>query len=392
MNSQAKKLQLAAIFTSFILAALFSSASIPANASETRDPEVSSVQLIANYIKNAVSDMSSEEIMNRLELQYIKIHFMDQSGNWTTPEIEEISHKLLPKIVTVDDVNYFIDEIAFNLEQNPYLMLFLDNAINGSYPILFEKLKTEGPEILKDVVTWAMVLENINRANLESPHFLSFAADYWTAERNRVGVSIRDTGVGAYIKMKSVEIPLNKAIDDLVTGDLDPNIWKGWLPFNIWEAVMVDTFSGRGDNAAAGWHLIRNSPAAPVNENLGTGPATITEDGNRLEIRMALPRQWADLYQVWNMAFIAHIDIFPYWIVKLMIPSVTEYQDIPEEYIYRRAVALYTTEQYLFLGGKLYPDSGSETIDWADMGLVKEWGKVNKIVGNEYQEDVNDAR
>ena len=391
MNSKLNRLILTIFLTTFASAALFSAKSIPANASETQDSGISSVQLIANYIKDVVSDMSSDEIMDRLELQYIKIHFLDHSGNWLTPEIEEISHKLLPETVTIDDVNSFIDEIAANLEQNPYLMVFLDDAVNGSYTKLYEKLQTEGPEILKDVVTWAMALENINRALLEDAHFLKFAADYWTAERKKAGVTIQDTGLAAYIKMKSVEIPLNKAIDDLTTGDLDPKIWQGWLPFNIWEAVMVDTFSGRGDNAAAGWDLIRNSPAAPTNENLGTGPATITEDGNRLEIRMALPLEWADLYQVWNMAFIAHIDIFPYWIVKLMIPSVTEYQDIPEEYIYRRAVALYTTEQYLFLGGKLYPESGSQTIDWADMGLVKAWGKVNKRVGQEYQKDVNEA-
>lgn len=390
MNSQLRKLQSTIVLALFVFA--FSSTSNQANASETEDSGISSVQLIADYIKDAVSDMSPEEIVNRFELQYEKIHFLDQSGNWMAPEIEEISHKLLPETVTIDDVNDFIDEIAANLGQNPYLLVFLNDAVNGSYPKLIEKLETEGPEILKDVVTWAMVLENINRANLEDPHFLKFAAGYWAAERSKVGVTIQDTGLGAYIKMKSVEIPLNKAIDDLVTGDLDPNIWKGWLPFNIWEAVMVDTFSGRGDNAAAGWDLIRNSPAAPVNENLGTGPATITEDGNRLEIRMALPLKWADLYQVWNMAFIAQIDIFPYWIVKLMIPSVTGYQDIPEEYIYRRAVALYTTEQYLFLGGKLYPESGSQTIDWADKDLVKDWGKVNKIVGKEYQEDVNEAK
>ena len=392
MNTKLKKLLLTFFLITFFCCSVFSLGHFNTSVLNNQRAKTTSVQVIANNIKDMVGDMSSDEILELMKKQYVKIHFLDNSGNWKSDEIEQISYKLLPKTITIIDVFNFIDQIAMNLEANPYLVSFLNEAVNRDFYKLSEKLADEGSKIIKDVVTWAMVLENITKAHLEDPVFLNFTTNFWIQERKDAGVTISDTGLPAYIKMKSVEIPVKKGINALLSGKLDPKLWNGWLPFNIFEAVFADQMLGHGDNAAAGWPLMRNAPGEIENLELGTGPARFTPDRKSIEARMALPQKWADLYQVWNMAFLSQINNHPYWMVKLLIPQVSGYQENPEEYIYRRAISLYTTEQYIFLGGKIDKKNGVEGIEWADKDLTSTWGKFNRISGKEYQSEVNKVR
>ena len=103
---------------------------------------------------------------------------------------------------------------------------------------------------------------------------------------------------------------------------------------------------------------------------------------------MALPKEWADLYQVWNMAFVSQIDNYPFWIAKLLIPQVSDYKDRPEEYIYRRALALYTSEHYILFGGRDDKRQGIPTINWPDKALTAAWGKANASAAVAYDRDV----
>ena len=77
----------------------------------------------------------------------------------------------------------------------------------------------------------------------------------------------------------------------------------------------------------------------------GAGPTRFSEDGQRIEFRPPLPRQWADLYQTWNMAFISKYPDFPFFMAKLLIPSVSGYQGRPENYLYPRDL-IQETHQY----------------------------------------------
>ena len=73
---------------------------------------------------------------------------------------------------------------------------------------------------------------------------------------------------------------------------------------------------------------------------------TWTKDGKGFDYSMPLKREWADLYQTWNMAFCSQISDFPMVLPKLFIPEVADYQKEPGVYIYRRAIALYLHLNY----------------------------------------------
>ena len=139
------------------------------------------------------------------------------------------------------------------------------------------------------------------------------------------------------------------------------------------------------DNALAGQPLLQ----------LGSGGkrgdmakfARLSADGRTVETRPPLPLQWADLYTTWNMAFVSHLPNFPYFIVKLLIPTVSDYQDYPEAFIHHRLTTLWATINYqiavLGLGG---PD-----FDWSSKALSQSWGRVNKESAADYVKHLSEA-
>jgi hypothetical protein len=106
---------------------------------------------------------------------------------------------------------------------------------------------------------------------------------------------------------------------------------------------------------------------------------------------MDFPEQWADLYSTWNLAFVSHYPEFPFVMVKLLIPFVANYQRHPEEYIYRRALALWVHLHHLYLGRADQARTGQEAIVWNDVELTKLWGRVNREAAVEYAATVRRA-
>ena len=56
------------------------------------------------------------------------------------------------------------------------------------------------------------------------------------------------------------------------------------------------------DNALAGKALLYLDSKTKLSGKTD-GFAQVSADGQRIELRPALPRQWADLYTTWNMVF-----------------------------------------------------------------------------------------
>ena len=95
--------------------------------------------------------------------------------------------------------------------------------------------------------------------------------------------------------------------------------------------------------------------------------------------------KWADLYSVWNMAFVSHYKHFPYVLAKLIIPQVADNYGNSDEYIYNRAIALYIHLNYTLLGrldGEKYP---ANSMDWYSEKLYLLFGKENLKSSKHYE-------
>lgn len=76
--------------------------------------------------------------------------------------------------------------------------------------------------------------------------------------------------------------------------------------------------------------------------------------------------------------------MIPYFMTKLLIPQVSGYQDTPEEYLYNRALALYTHVYFTVFSRIENEELGKERIQWNDTDLTLLWGKVNKESSRKY--------
>ena len=139
------------------------------------------------------------------------------------------------------------------------------------------------------------------------------------------------------------------------------------------------------DNALAGQPLLQ----------LGSGGkrgdmakfARLSADGRTVETRPPLPLQWADLYTTWNAAFVTKFPNFPYFLVKLLIPTVSDYQDYPEAFIHQRVPSLWAAINY-HIG---YMGLGGHNFDWSTKALTQSWGKVNKESAADYSKQRTEA-
>ena len=346
-------------------------------------------RVIADRVKSTLTPISSRQFLAMMKAFYQRGRLMNDQGTFEIEELAAISEELLPETMKMAQVNDFIDEIASHIEDNPYVMEFLTEALQASFPSLESIYSKEGAEVIPKIVAWAMVLEKVTKAQLDHPELIGIMSDYWIAERKRQGINFRKMGFFGAVKLVSMEEPIQQIATFHSIGEVDPKFLRGMLPLNIGEAITADWVMGYHDNALAGWPLLKNSPGQKFHPLLGTGPATFTSDGKRMEVRLPLPKQWADLYQGWNLAFISQIEDYLYWLPKLLIPQVSHYQDCPEEYIYRRALALYIAKHFTLFGSRQDQVKGVPFSNWADQDLTRLWGKINRRAAKKYQAEVD---
>ena len=160
------------------------------------------------------------------------------------------------------------------------------------------------------------------------------------------------------------------------------------LTVNIMEAVLEDERLGHFDNAYTGEFLAKYTHSKEYDPRTGSGPCQFSSSLQSLECPQPLPLHWADLYSTWNMAFVSGFPDFVYYLPKLLIPSVSNYQDNPAEYIDTRGLALYT-----FIHWKLNWNNfnNNEKIQWSEVSLTRDWGAANKISTQDYVNKLAEA-
>lgn len=339
-------------------------------------------------LNDQLRDVSDQEMHQLVMQQFGHMHLIDKNGNWRVADLAQIKTMLESNNSQKDALN-LLSQVQAAMDNNPAFLDFLAQANAKSWPKIKAKIEREGKTVIPKAVAWGMALNKLMTAQLNDIKVLEACSTFWIAERQRLQLKPNDVGAFELVKLPSIEAPIKKIIGFFRTGQLDPKFAKGFLTMNISEAMAADVWMRNFDNARAGWPLAMNQAGEELDPRLQTGPTTFTADGKRLEIRLALPKKWADLYQVWNMAFVSQSSDSVLWLTKLLIPQVSDYSNYPTEYIYRRALALYATMHYMILGRLDNKLAGVPRIDWAfDAGLTDLWGNVNLKFAKSYEAEV----
>ncbi|BCS95298.1 hypothetical protein DSLASN_09300 [Desulfoluna limicola] len=351
-------------------------------------PDMTAAMELVHLIKGTVSGLSKGDVREMMTQHFRQLRLIGKSGKWKTKELEKLGDFLLPNDLNGDKVKAFVDQVARQAETNQYLNDFFEKAQGHHFDHLYRKVRTEGDAVFPSVVTYALVLERLTEAMRDDWRIIECCKNVWKKARVKVGLS---TYISLFerIKLTSVEIGIHLILQCHKSRKVPSRFCRVILPVNIIEAMIADIRLGYKDNAASGLPLAINLPGAKkFNPKTGAAQSHWSKDKKVIHLCMSLPGKWADLYSTWNLAFVSRYRDFPYFMAKLLIPQVASYQDSPEEFIYNRALALYTQCHYAFLGRSDLAKQGKEAIQWNDRKLTEFWGKVNKESARNYSEDV----
>lgn len=348
-----------------------------------------SLLAITKTIKDVTAKVTDEEFRKAVHQHYLTMGLSSIDHKWTKPEFEQCKDVLFPPNLAMKTVYELLEQSAFNLKQNDYLNQALSVLSSANLSALKNRVEVEGAEVFLEVLAYFLVLEALTKACLED--YLVFDALYCSFKNNRkANKSFKLLPPFHKLKLASIEIPVKKYLNNFKTGHVDPGSSRWGVAINIWEAVLADRLSGMKDNALAGKVLAQHKCGEKVwNKVTGAGPSGWSEDKKKVTRNYPNGAKWADLYQTWNMAFCTRFGDFPFVLPKLIIPSVSGYQEHPEEYIFRRCIALYIYLNFASFVLVNKKTNESPTLNWHDQELQKIWNQCNESAANDYLASLN---
>ena len=347
-------------------------------------------QRIAAAIKATLANLTEEDIAGQMErhLHLLGLRTHTQPPSWAHWRLALLAPTLLPGNISRQHLAEMVDVMAVNAARNPYLHSFLTRAGGPDTAQLLQKVELEGGRVLPDVVTYAAVLDRLNGVMIRDWTIMEVCQQIWGSRFTFLSLT---KGANSFFVQKTfaIESAFNDFSRFLKTKKMEVD-YALPVQLNIAIAMAEDTRLLNMDNALAGDPLLHLGGHHGAQTQCGKTDsfAQISADGQKVEMRPALPLQWADLYTTWNMAFVAgSFPNFPYFLVKLLIPTVSGYQDYPAAFIQHRVTALWATINY-HIG---VVGLGGPHLDWSSKAFTHSWGKVNKESAVDYSKQLAEA-
>jgi len=329
---------------------------------------------VVRIIKEHMTGWDERRMYMQMRRHYQILQLIDREGRWASLELQKLSSVLLPRNMTEELSHHFIDEMARAAERNPVLVRFLERANEATFDHLRDKVSLEGKEVIPDVIALALVFEKLTKAMYDHPVIIRDCVRIFEGTKADVKLLL-------FTRLKLVMIggPVKRIfLKAHRTGRVPARAGAWMTPLNILVAAVADWIAGYRDNVQVGWTLAKHGPgAAAYDPRTGAGPASFSTEKKAICVAAPLPKEWADLYQNWNMAFISQIKDFVYLLPKLCIPQVAAYQERPTEYIYNRVLALYIYLHYSKFAKVEKTKRNEPYIQWNDRQLTELWGRVN---------------
>lgn len=344
------------------------------------------------YIKIALFQKTKNELHNAIKDQFKLVRIMKDDGTWIDPALTKISHNLIPSEEdTLKKCSDFIDAVAAAAKNNPYLLAAIDNLDEKQLEVLRQKANRNGIGMVQYVIPYAMALNSLTDAFVRDVDLLDRIDKQWSKEKKpyKIRKFLNLFGTIKYYTLNH----LSKIKKPIKIQKVSSNSNHNYLNFNIIEAVIADLYSDNTANAKAGCALVQRPVGSKSNHCTGAGPVSIgTKRGyDILEFRPHLPKQWADLYAVWNLAFCSISDQFPLLIAKLLIPSVNDYTSNPEGYIFHRVYALYLYFQFAIFR-RIDGEEPAFLKEWHVPDITRAFGQANATSAQDYKKQVKASR
>jgi hypothetical protein len=328
---------------------------------------------IANYFSEIVETafLKPETARNLMSSHYEYLKLRSADGVWVSPALQRMCDTLLPVTVTQSDFQILLDNMADAAGQNPYLNnvfeVLTDEKKFGIQDSFKMKIETAAPDLL----TYAMVLNNMTKAMVANPDILASV----NAEFDKHVIEQAAMGWAHKVKYYSVRAAIQNSLAVHKSRDVPGDFSSFLLPLNIAEASVLDLFYGKSGNSKAGLSLIKHGPSNCVDPVSGARPACFNKDQTAIALNMPFSEDWANLYAAWNLGFVASLSSFPYHAIKLLIPAVNAFHEEPGLYMYNRVCALYVHAHYLAM--RQFKDPKFSEVDYSDTTIAKIFSAVN---------------
>lgn len=320
-----------------------------------------SVGSVAASIAEQIRRTPSAALTERFDMFARLFRLQDMLEKATDPGVRSA---LIDRILPPPNRREILQLIAKSSEhalQNPYLVEAVAQlAHDGLDDLRIRKAEPWSKDAV-GLITYAVLLERLTVACRQDWRLLRALVTHWRGVRKEIRWH-RYTKRFVVLKLLSVEFPLVQLLRYLKSRAVPSSLLKWSLPLNILEAVSFDLASRRVDNGVAGAVLAR----------FGHRAASISADGNAVQLNLPAAKSWVDLYTVWNLGFVLRYAHYPFSFVKLLIPQVSGSASKPQEYIYNRVIALYAHVHmvaFLSTSGRPFTDT-----DYRDERLDAIWG------------------
>ena len=331
---------------------------------------------IFTTIENAPEDLIKQKVVKHYEFFNIL-----KSGEWFLDEYQNEYQSYFLKCSKVDVIELWA-KIKAIITKDKNLVNFSKEITSEVKRNIITKIKEYTEEDLIDILTYGIALEKINKLLMERPNLYVKHMERLFNEPH----FYLDTFTGNLthrVKEYSVKVPITRAVDLFKNGEpMNVNTTSKLLSLNILEAVLLDWINGHTCNATAGRVLARHT----INEQ-GKDAIRLSDNKNMILTDLPNTEEWVSLYSTWNLAFCTQLRRCPIIIQKLIIPSVLGFNEA-NEYLYRRATALYLTMRYINKRIGLANSEEDKAFNWQEESLTELWGMFNKKAAEKYESDV----
>ncbi|MCL1125051.1 hypothetical protein [Shewanella surugensis] len=331
---------------------------------------------LVTMLKASATQLDDSDLYKIMLSHYQTLRLIDNDLNWASPELSELSQQLLPSDINSQSAIDLLDEMKTHILDNPYLVDFFNMAEHTHFTQLKEKSAHNARQIIPSVIGYALVQQRLTHAMYQHWSLINILMKIWVPLRQQYGIESQLSTFES-MKLASIEKPMNDYIQFHHSGSVPQDYARLDLPMNIFEAVAEDLSAHRFDNAKAGTVLAFHLP--------GVKPARFSQDEKGILLTMPHSKSWADLYSLWNMAFVSHLGHFPFLMVKLLIPQVNNVKSNPELYLYNRTLALYTHLHFAFFGQFDRLLTKQADMDWYDETLTQLLGQCALKSAKEYE-------
>lgn len=362
----------------------------------------SNLQEIGNWVKGLFTSNENchEFIKHEIEIWGL----LQKPGERDDPN--KVKIKFADIQSSIDSPHMHVDKIVNCANTNTYLLKAIINGKSSffrDYNSWDSAKKRKFAESTKTAVCYSSFLTIMTQwIESDFPRSAKFfkQLDAFIAKFSKIDIK----GVRWYnytdsfgnIKINTVFLMMGGMLEDIVNRKVIEEDKKGCgvrmnrISVNIAEAMFFDARAGMVDNAKTGSALVVTPAHDRVDPNLETELPKFSSKGI-YQVFQPFPDLWADLYQVWNLAFTAqeYAD-FPMFWAKLLNPEVGCYRGLKGSYLFQRAInlAMHIVHQLIEKNERQNQDPG---YDVRPMSFVASFGTTNKASADEYINKVQNS-